>query len=213
MSPYLSKGRGLSLTKDQSISLSKIDVNLKNLLVGLGWDVNTHKMNNAYGSRGNNFDHDLDVQVFIFDSLNPNQRVISDGHFIFYNQPLSPDGAVRHTGDNRNGQGEGDDESVLIDLLRISPQVQRLLFTVTIHDANIRDQHFGQINNAYIRVVNRDTGIEVIRYDLTSNYSGSTSLIVGEMIRIGNDWQFKALGQGTQEELFHLCRRFGVNIS
>ncbi|QUH22232.1 TerD family protein (plasmid) [Alkaliphilus sp. B6464] len=194
----LAKGGGVSLSKNSGISLSKVDPSLKNVMVGAGWDVNT--MGSAY---------DLDIQAWM---LGQDGRVLSDAHFVFYNQSVSPDGSVRHSGDNRNGQGEGDDETMDITLDLVSPQINEILFTITIDNARAKGQSFGNVQNAFIRLVNKDTGNQIARYDLSGNYAGATSLIFAKLVRDNTCWNFIALGDGTQEELVNLCQRYGVNV-
>lgn len=192
-------GGGISLVKGQGISLTKEVPTLDQIVVGLGWDVN-----NFVGG-----DFDLDAQAFLLDG---NDKVVSDGHFIFYNQPTSPDGAVKHTGDNRTGAGDGDDESIEVQLSRVAPEVQKILFTVTIYDAIARSQNFGGVKNAYIRFIDKATGNEVIRYDLTEDFSIETALVVGQLYRHNGEWKFKAVGAGYKDQLVDFCNRYGVRL-
>lgn len=189
----------ISLQKGGRISLSKEAPTLKKVHVGLGWD--------ERATDGAEFD--LDASAFL---LNDQGKVRSDSDFIFYNQLESVDGSVKHTGDNRTGAGEGDDEVLLLDLERIPTEVKKIVFTVTIHDAENRSQNFGQVTNAFIRLVNAETNEEVVRYDLTEDSSIETALIFGEIYRHNDEWRFSAVGQGYAGGLAPLCRQYGVNV-
>jgi len=189
----------ISLQKGGRISLSKEAPTLKKVHVGLGWD--------ERATDGAEFD--LDASAFL---LNDQGKVRSDSDFIFYNQLESTDGSVKHTGDNRTGAGEGDDEVLLLDLERIPTEVKKIVFTVTIHDAENRSQNFGQVTNAFIRLVNAETNEEVVRYDLTEDSSIETALIFGEIYRHNDEWRFSAVGQGYAGGLAPLCRQYGVNV-
>jgi tellurium resistance protein TerD len=169
------------------------------VLVGLGWDTR--------GTDG--VDFDLDASLFL---LNTAGRVRSDSDFIFYNNLKSVDGSVEHTGDNLTGEGEGDDEAIKVALDRVPPEVDKLAVTVTIHEAESRRQNFGQVDNAFIRVVNEDTGAEIVRYDLSEDASTETAMIFGEIYRHGGEWKFRAVGQGYVGGLGPLARSFGVNV-
>ena len=189
----------ISLTKGQNISLSKTDPSLKNVLVGLGWD--------ARSTDGQDFD--LDASVFM---ATENGKVPSDRHFIFYNQLVSPCGGVEHTGDNLTGDGDGDDESVIVFLDKVQSNIKSLFITVTIHDAEARRQNFGQVNNAFVRIVNNDTGDEIVRFDLSEDYSTETAMVFGEIYRHNGEWKFRAIGQGYAGGLYALCKQYGVNV-
>lgn len=189
----------ISLSKGQNVSLSRTDPSLKNILIGLGWD--------ARSSDGQDFD--LDASVFM---VTEGGKVPSDSHFIFYNQLLSPCGSVEHTGDNLTGDGDGDDESVIVRLEQVSPNIKSLFVTVTIHDAEARKQNFGQVSNAFVRLVNHDTGAEVVRFDLSEDYSTETAMVFGEVYRHNGEWKFRAIGQGYAGGLFALCQQYGVNV-
>ncbi len=189
----------ISLNKGGNVSLSKEDPNLKRVVVGLGWDVRATS----------GVDYDLDASVFI---LNESNKVRSDSDFIFYNNLRSPDGAVEHTGDNLTGEGAGDDEQVKVDLERVPPEVQKLVFSVTIHEAESRRQNFGQVSEAFIRVVNGDTDNEIVRYDLSEDASTETAMLFGEVYRRGGEWKFRAVGQGFEGGLGAMARNFGVNV-
>ena len=189
----------ISLNKGGKLSLSKEAPDLKKVLVGLGWD--------ARATDGADFD--LDASAFLLDA---NGKVRSDADFIFYNQLKSSCGSVQHTGDNRTGAGEGDDEAVMVDLTRVPADVQKITFTVTIHEADQRRQNFGQVGNAFIRLVNAETNIEVARYDLGEDASTETAMIFGELYRHGGEWRFGAVGQGYAGGLAAMCRQYGINI-
>lgn len=189
----------VSLSKGQNISLSKEAPGLRNILVGLGWQVRK--------TDGAGFD--LDVSAFL---LNAAGKVRSDADFIFYNQKVSSCGSVQSTGDNKSGEGEGDDESVKIDLARVPADVAKVAFIVTINEADARRQNFGQISDSYIRVVDSATGNVVVKYDLSEDYSVETALIVGEIYRNGPEWKFRAVGQGSREGLGFLAAQYGVNL-
>ncbi|MGQ9659681.1 MAG: TerD family protein [Thermochromatium sp.] len=189
----------ISLQKGANVSLTKTDPGLSNVQVGLGWD--------ARSTDGAPFD--LDASVFL---VGDDGKVLSDAHFIFYNQKTSPDGAVVHAGDNTTGVGEGDDETISIQLPRVEAGVKRIVFAVTIHEAESRKQNFGMVRNAFIRVLNKDTNSELARYDLSEDYSTETAMIFGEIYRHGEEWKFKAVGQGFAGGLGALARDHGVNI-
>lgn len=189
----------ISLNKGENLSLTKKIPSLKHIQVGLGWD--------ARATDGQPFD--LDAILFM---VKAEGKVPDDAHFIFYNQTKSPDGSVEHTGDNLTGAGDGDDESIKIDLNRIPQNVQRLVVCVTIHEADIRKQNFGMVSNAFVRIVNLDTNTEIIRYDLTEDASTNTAMIFGELYRDGSDWRFKAVGQGYAGGLRALAIQHGVNV-
>lgn len=190
----------LSLQKGGNLSLSKQEPNLKRILVGLGWDPRV--------TSGDDFD--LDASAFL---LGANGKVRSTADFVFYGQLATPDGSVIHTGDNLTGQGDGDDESLKIDLSLIPADVQKVIITVTIHEAETRRQNFGLVSNSFIRVVNEDNGRELTRYDLAEDASTNTAMIFGELYRYGNEWKFRAVGDGFTGGLYAMCTTYGVNIS
>lgn len=187
------------LTKGGNVNLSKEAPGLKNISVGLGWDIRA--------TDGAAFD--LDASAFM---LKADGKVRSDADFIFFNNSKSADGSVQHTGDNRTGAGDGDDEVIKIDLSRVPADVEKVAFTVTIYDGQARNQSFGQVNRAYIRVVNDAGGVEVARYDLSEDASTVTAMIFGELYRAGGDWKFKAIGQGFNQGLGPLAANFGVQV-
>jgi tellurium resistance protein TerD len=190
---------GVSLSKGGNVSLSKEAPGLTNIHIGLGWDVRS-----TDGS-----DYDLDASLFM---LSAQGTVRSDGDFIFYNNLKSADGSVEHTGDNRTGEGEGDDEVLYVNLPGVPPEVDKLAVAVTIHDAQARNQNFGQVANAYIRVANKDNGQEIARYDLSEDASTETAMIFGEVYRNAGEWKFRAVGQGFAGGLGPLARNYGVNV-
>ncbi|MFI3137317.1 MAG: TerD family protein [Methylococcaceae bacterium] len=189
----------ISLAKGGNISLSKTDPTLKNIIIGLGWD--------ARPTDGADFD--LDASAFM---VKEDGKVRSDSDFIFYNQTKSSCGSVEHTGDNRTGAGDGDDESLIVLLDKVPLDIQRIVFTVTIHDADMRKQNFGQVSNAFIRVVNKDGNTEVARYDLSEDASIETAMIFGELYRHAGEWKFKAVGQGYAGGLGALAHQYGINV-
>ena len=190
----------ISLSKGGNVSLSQSEPGLKKILIGLGWD--------ARVSDGNDFD--LDASAFL---LGDNQKVVSEKHFIFYNNLRSPDGSIEHTGDNLTGDGDGDDESVKVDLENVPTEVSIIAVAVTIHDAEARRQNFGQVRNAFIRIVNDETQKEIARYDLSEDYSTETAMVFGEIYRRNNDWKFRAVGQGYSGGLATLCSQYGVDVA
>ncbi len=189
----------ISLNKGGNLSLSKTVPTLKNILLGLGWE--------ARSSDGSDFD--LDASAFL---LADSGKVRSDEDFIFYNQLKSPCGAIEHTGDNRTGAGDGDDEAIKINLTKVAPDIKRIVICVTIHDADKRKQSFGQVNGAFMRVVNMDDNAEIVRFDLSEDYSTETAMIFGEVYRHNEEWKFKAVGQGFAGGLNAMCKQFGINI-
>ncbi|AET66925.1 putative stress response protein, TerZ- and CABP1 [Desulfosporosinus orientis DSM 765] len=190
----------ISLQKGQKVDLTKSNPGLTKLIVGLGWDVNKYD-----GGK----DFDLDSSVFM---LNSEGKVTDEKNFVFFNNPKSPDGSVIHTGDNRTGAGEGDDEQIKVDLALVSSNVSKITFTITIHEAQERNQNFGQVSNSYVRVVNEASGEELIRYDLGEDFSIETAIVVGELYRNNNEWKFNAIGSGYQNGLAGLCRDFGLDV-
>lgn len=189
----------VSLSKGGNVSLSKEAPTMKIAMVGLGWD--------ARVTDGSKFD--LDASVFLVADTG---KVRGDSDFIFYNNKTSSCGSVVHQGDNRTGEGDGDDEQVKIDLTKVPADVKKLVFAVTIHDADTLKQNFGMINNSFIRVANSDNGQEIARYDLSEDASTETAMIFGELYRHGEEWKFKAVGQGFAGGLSALAKEHGVNI-
>ena len=189
----------ISLQKGGNVNLSKEAPGLTQLTVGLGWDVRS--------SDGAAFD--IDSSAFL---LKVDGKVRADTDFIFYNNLKSTDGAVQHSGDNRTGAGEGDDETVRIDLTKVPADVERIAICVTIHEAEGRRQNFGQVQKAFIRCVNGGSNQEVARYDLSEDGSTETAMVFGEVYRNGADWKFKAVGQGYKGGLGALASSFGVSV-
>ncbi|GGN74593.1 TerD family protein [Nocardia sp. NPDC055029] len=189
----------VTLAKGGNVSLSKQTDNLTKVAVGLGWDVRT-----TTGA-----DHDLDASAL---ATGANLKVLSDQHFIFYNNLRSPEGTIEHTGDNLTGAGDGDDEVINVDLAATPPTITNIFFPVSIHDAQARGQSFGQIRNAYIRVTDANTGVELARYDLSEDASTETAMVFGELYRHNNEWKFRAIGQGYASGLAGIARDYGVNI-
>ena len=190
---------GISLSKGGNISLSKEAPGLARILIGLGWDVRA--------TDGKEFD--LDASAFL---LTVNGKVRSDADFIFYNQLKSSDGSVEHTGDNRTGDGDGDEEAIKVDLTRVPADIDKIAIAVTIHDATQRAQNFGMVSGAFIRVVNSDNNVEITRFDLSEDASIETAMIFGEVYRHGADWKFRAVAQGFKNGLNGLCTMYGVNV-
>ncbi|WP_040208521.1 TerD family protein [Neobacillus jeddahensis] len=190
----------VSLSKGQKVDLTKTNPGLTNVVVGLGWDTNKY-------DGGNDFD--LDSSIFL---LGENGKVTNETDFVFYNNPQGANGAVVHTGDNRTGAGDGDDEQVKINLSAVPANVQRIAFTITIHDADSRNQNFGQVSNSYARIFNEATGEELIRYDLGEDFSIETAIVVGELYRHNGEWKFSAIGSGYQGGLAALATDFGLSI-
>lgn len=190
----------VSLSKGGNVSLAKADPTMTKVLVGLGWD--------PRATDGQDFD--LDASAFLLASTG---KVRGDNDFIFYNNLSDAAQSVLHTGDNRTGDGDGDDESLKIDLPKIPADVDKIAFTVTIHDAEARRQSFGQVGGAFIRLVNDATGVEVARYDLSEDASTETAMIFGELYRHNNEWKFRAVGQGYAGGLKAMCDQYGISAS
>ncbi|MNI01054.1 General stress protein 16U [compost metagenome] len=195
--PQAGSNGGLILAKGQKLDLTKNNPGLDNLRVGLGWDINQ-----LQGSS-----YDLDTEVFL---LNQSGQVPSSSHIVFYNNSASPDGSVRYSGDNKTGLGSGDDEFVEIQLSKVSADIQKIVFTATIDEAIRKNQNFGQVVNAYIRIVNQNTGMELCRFDLSEDYSTAISMVVGEVYRHGNEWKFNAIGNGLTLDLAGICAHYGA---
>lgn len=194
------KGNGVVLSKGQKVSLTKMNSALDLIEVGLGWDVSTTSA----------VPYDLDAEAFM---LGADGKVLSDDWFIFYNQPMSPDGSCKHCGDNKNGQGVGDDEVIQLQLSRVNPQVAKIAFVITINEALQRGHNFGGVQNAYVRVVDKSIGNELIKFNLTDFFKEVTSMTVGELYLKGGEWRFNAVGQGLNTDLAGLCGFYGVNLA
>ncbi len=190
----------ISLFKGQKVDLTKNNPGLSKVLIGLGWDVNKYDGQSPF---------DLDAAAFL---LGANGKVASDTDFVFYNNKTHSSGSVIHLGDNRTGAGEGDDEQITIDLAKVPATVEKISFTVTIHDAEARKQNFGQVSNAFIRVADEEKGENLIRYDLGEDFSIETAVVVAELYRNSGEWKFNAIGSGFKGGLKALCENFGVNV-
>jgi len=191
----------INLQKGQKVDLTKGNPSLKNIMVGLGWDVN------AFDSGA---DFDLDAAAFM---VGENGKCPTEREFIFYGNLEHNSGAVKHMGDNLTGGGDGDDEQIEVDLTIIPANVSRVVFTVTIYDAELRRQNFGQVSNAFIRIVDTATGSELIRYDLGEDFSIETAVVVGELYRHNGEWKFNAIGSGFQGGLAALCGHYGIQVA
>lgn len=189
----------VNLKKGQKIDLTKGNAGLSKLLVGLGWDTNKY-------DGGSDFD--LDAAAFL---LGSNGKAAHEQNFVFYSNLQDPSGAVHHLGDNLTGEGEGDDEQITIDLTKVPADIDKIDFTVTIYEADERRQNFGQVSNAYIRVVNETNGEELVRFDLGEDFSIETAVVVGELYRHGGEWKFSAIGSGFQGGLAALVRNYGLD--
>ncbi|GKW45660.1 MULTISPECIES: TerD family protein [unclassified Planococcus (in: firmicutes)] len=189
----------INLSKGQKVDLTKSNPGLSKVVVGLGWDTNKYD-----GGQ----DFDLDSSVFLLDASG---KAASEADFIFYNNTIGAGGAVEHTGDNKTGEGEGDDEAVNIDLSAIPSSIEKVSFAITIHDAEARGQNFGQVSNSYVRIVNAGSNEELIRYDLGEDFSIETAIVVGELYRHGAEWKFNAIGSGYQGGLASLVKDFGLD--
>lgn len=191
---------GISLQKGQKVDLTKTNPGLSKVVVGLGWDVNTY-------DTGGNFD--LDTAAFL---LGANGKVRSSDDFVFYGNLRHVSGSVEHMGDNTTGEGDGDDEQIKIDLNRVPEAISRITFTVTIYEADERRQNFGQMNNAFIRIVDEVKGVELLRYDLGEDFSIETAAVFGELYKHNGEWKFNAIGSGYQGGLASLCANYGVDV-
>ncbi|MCB6219292.1 TerD family protein [Bacillus paralicheniformis] len=190
----------IQLSKGQRIDLTKTNPGLTKALIGLGWDTNKYT---------GGADFDLDASAFLVDQ---NDRCINERDFVFYNNLEHPSGAVIHTGDNRTGEGEGDDEQIIVDFSKIPDHVEKIGITVTIHEAESRRQNFGQVSNAFVRLVDESTNEELLRFDLGEDFSIETAVVVCELYRHGADWKFNAIGSGFSGGLASLCRNYGLQV-
>jgi tellurium resistance protein TerD len=193
MTVSLVKGGNVSLTKEAGAA------GLSSVVVGLGWDVRT--------TTGDDFD--LDASALVVDA---GGKVLSDKHFVFYGNLKSPDESVTHTGDNLTGEGEGDDEQLIVNLAGMAAEADRVVFPVSIYDADKRSQNFGQVRNAFIRIVNQADNAEIARYDLSEDASTETAMVFGEVYRNGAEWKFRAVGQGYSTGLGGIATEYGVNL-
>lgn len=190
----------ITLVKGQKIDLTKGSPGLKKVMIGLGWDTNKYV---------GNLDFDLDASVFL---VGANGKTNRDEDFIFYNHRKSRNEAVIHTGDNRTGIGEGDDEQIIVEFEKMPEDVEKISVAVTIYEANERGQNFGQVSNAYVRVIDAQTEQEILRYDLGEDFSVETALVVCELYRHGTEWKFSAVGSGFQGGLGELCKNYGLDV-
>jgi tellurium resistance protein TerD len=190
---------GVSLTKGGNVSLTKEAPGLTAVIVGLGWDPRT-----TSGA-----DFDLDASALM---LGTSGKILSDAHFIFFNNLTSPDGSVEHTGDNLTGGGDGDDEQIKVNLATVPAECDKITFPVSIYDAETRAQNFGQVRNAFIRIINQADNAELARYDLSEDASNETAMIFGELYRNSGEWKFRAVGQGYASGLKGIAVDFGVNV-
>ncbi|MCQ8770050.1 MULTISPECIES: TerD family protein [Streptomyces] len=190
---------GVSLSKGGNVSLTKAAPNLTAVIVGLGWDART--------TTGTDFD--LDASALL---TNDQGKVANDQNFVFFNNLKSPEGSVEHQGDNLTGEGEGDDEVIKVNLAGVPADVAKIVFPVSIYEAESRQQSFGQVRNAYIRVVNQADNAELARYDLSEDASTETAMVFGELYRHGAEWKFRAIGQGYASGLRGIAQDFGVNV-
>lgn len=189
----------ISLAKGQKIDLTKTNPGLTKILVGLGWDTNKYDGGHVF---------DLDVIAFL---VNDQGKATGEGAFIFYNNKQDPTGSVVYSGDNRTGDGDGDDEAIKMNLSTMPAEVAKIAVCINIHDADVRQQNFGQVSNAYVRVVNDETGVELIRYDLGEDYSIETGIVTCEIYRHSGEWKFNAVGSGFQGGLAALAATYGLN--
>src|SRR4051794_29834953 len=189
----------VNLTKGGNVSLTKQAPGLSAVVVGLGWDART--------TDGKAFD--LDASAIV---CNPDGKALSDQHFVFFNNLTSPDGAVQHSGDNLTGEGEGDDEQVRVNLAGLPPEAARIVFPVSIYEGDTAGQTFGQVRNAFIRVVNQADNAELARYDLSEDASTETAMVFGELYRGTDEWKFRAVGQGYSAGLAGIARDFGIGV-
>ena len=192
MAVNLKKGGRVDLTKGTG---------LKSAMLGLGWDINRYE-----GSAG----FDLDLVLFMCDG---NSRCVDEKHMIFYGNLQDPDGSVVHSGDNRTGAGDGDDESVTVNFDKIPQNVEKIVLAVAIYEAKANNQNFGMVDNAYVRVLNQDTQEELVRYDLGEDFSIQTSVVFAELYKHAGEWKFKAVGEGYEKELIDLCREYGIDVA
>ncbi len=189
----------INLSKGQKIDLTKTNPGLSKITVGLGWDTNKYD-----GGK----DFDLDVSLFL---TNAAGKVEGERNFVFFNNPQNENGSVVHTGDNRTGAGDGDDEQIKIELAAVPANVEKIAFTITIYEATERNQNFGQVSRAYVRIVNDTNSEEIIRFDLGEDFSVETGVVVGELYRNNGEWKFNAIGSGYKDGLSGLCRDYGVS--
>lgn len=191
---------GINLKKGERISLTKDKAGLSEVVIGLGWNTN------RFTTGG---DFDLDVSVFL---VGENGKVNNQNDFVFYGNLTHSSGAVKHIGDNRTGEGEGDDEQIYIDLKKIPSNVSKIIFSTTIYEAEERKQNFGQVDKSYIRIIDQSNNQEICRYDLEEDFSVETAVILGELYNHNNEWKFNAIGSGFQGGLGTLCKTYGIDV-
>lgn len=190
----------INLQKGQKVSLTKGNPGLTRVVVGLGWDVNQFDTGGSF---------DLDAAAFLVTDAG---KVSKPEDFVFYGNLVHPSGSVQHMGDNLTGEGDGDDEQIKVNLSSVPANITKIVFTVTIYDAETRRQNFGQVSNAFIRIYNEDTGEEMLRYDLGEDFSIETAAVFGELYKNGTEWKFNAIGSGYQGGLAALCASYGVDV-
>lgn len=190
----------VSLQKGQKVDLTKGNPGLSKIMVGLGWDVNQYD---------GGADFDLDAAAFL---VGESGKVLTDDDFVFYGNLKHKSESVVHQGDNLTGEGDGDDEQILVDLTKVPANISKIAFTVTIYDAEARKQNFGQVSNAFIRIVDEVSNTELIRFDLGEDFSIETAVVVGELYRNNGEWKFNAIGSGFSGGLAALCHQYGVNV-
>lgn len=190
----------VKLSKGQKVELTKGRPSLTKLIIGLGWDTNKYDGEN---------DFDLDASAFL---LGSNKKVTNETDFVFYHNLEHPTKAVIHMGDNRTGNGDGDDEEIKVDLSKVLDEYEKIAITATIYDADVRSQCFGMVANAYIRIIDEPTGEELLRYDLSEDYSTETAIVFGELYKHVGEWKFNAVGSGFNGGLGSLCRNFGIDV-
>ena len=191
----------INLQKGQKVSLTKGNPGLTKVVVGLGWDVNQFDTGGSF---------DLDAAAFLVTDAG---KVSRPEDFVFYGNLTHPSGSVQHLGDNLTGEGDGDDEQIKVNLAAVPSNISKIVFTVTIYDAETRRQNFGQVNNAFIRIYNEETGAEMLRYDLGEDFSIETAAVFGELYKNGNEWKFNAIGSGYQGGLAALCGHYGIDVA
>lgn len=191
---------GITLKKGEKINLTKGNPGLKNIKLGLGWDINNFD---------SGYDYDLDVSIFM---VGESGKVERDEDFVFYNNLKHISGAVEHLGDNRTGEGDGDDEEILVDLKLMPSHIQKIAVAVTIYEAKERRQNFGQVSNSYIRVLNSENEEEILRYDLGEEFSIETAIVACELYKYNGEWKFSAVGSGFEGGLESLCKNYGLNV-
>ena len=190
----------INLQKGQKVSLTKGNPGLSKIVVGLGWDVKRFDTGR---------DFDLDTAAFL---LGENGKVLRNEDFVFYGNKLHDSSSVEHLGDNLTGAGDGDDEQIKVDLSLVPANITKIIFTVTIYEAEQRRQNFGQVNNAFIRIYNEVNGEELLKYDLDEDFSIETAVVFGELYKHGGEWKFNAIGSGYQGGLAALCENYGVEV-